>query len=143
MQGNHVALGEQLRHIHTLDPVFSREPFRPEGVASGDGTPKSLGERNDRAPDVAEPEQPDPASAQLKAALLQKLGTRSRITPAADFPVGPCKAALEAVSYTHLGYECPKVACLAANERVDPHNPATIDAAGLVEACLLYTSRCV
>lgn len=28
------------------------------------------------------------------------------------------------------GYECPKVACLAANERVDPHNPATIDAAG-------------
>ncbi|MFR6519606.1 MAG: phosphate acyltransferase [Bilophila wadsworthia] len=32
------------------------------------------------------------------------------------------------------GYECPKVACLAANERVDPHNPATIDAAGLVEA---------
>ena len=32
------------------------------------------------------------------------------------------------------GHECPKVACLAANERVDPHNPATIDAAGLVEA---------
>lgn len=32
------------------------------------------------------------------------------------------------------GYECPKVACPAANERVDPHNPATIDAAGLVEA---------
>ena len=95
MQGNHVALGEQLRHIHTLDPVFSRELFRPEGVASGHGTPKSLGERDDRAPDIAEPEQPDPASAQLKAALLQKFGTRSRIASAADFPVGPCEAALE------------------------------------------------
>lgn len=32
------------------------------------------------------------------------------------------------------GYDCPKVACLAANERVDPRNPATVDAAGLVEA---------
>lgn len=32
------------------------------------------------------------------------------------------------------GYECPKVACLAANERIEPHNQATVDAAGLVEA---------
>lgn len=32
------------------------------------------------------------------------------------------------------GYDCPKVACLAANERIDSANQATTDAAGLVEA---------
>lgn len=32
------------------------------------------------------------------------------------------------------GYECPNVACLAANERVEPANQATTDAAGLVAA---------
>ncbi len=31
------------------------------------------------------------------------------------------------------GYACPKVACLAANERVDIHNQATTDAAALVD----------
>ena len=33
-----------------------------------------------------------------------------------------------------LGYEHVNVACIAANERVDPHIPSTVDAAGLVEA---------
>ncbi len=40
--------------------------------------------------------------------------------------------ALEAIHA--LGYEHVNVACLAANEKVDPHVPATVDAAGLVEA---------
>jgi len=33
-----------------------------------------------------------------------------------------------------LGFEHVNVACLAANEKVDPNIPATVDAAGLVEA---------
>lgn len=40
--------------------------------------------------------------------------------------------ALEAVHA--LGFEHVNVACLAANDRVDPHVPSTVDAAGLVEA---------
>ena len=43
------------------------------------------------------------------------------------------------------GYACPKVACLAGNERVDPRNPATMDAAGLVAAWRqgFFTTPCV
>jgi len=35
--------------------------------------------------------------------------------------------------FKHLGYECPKVACLAAIEGVNPKMPATIDAAALTQ----------
>ena len=46
-----------------------------------------------------------------------------------------------AVKVAHaLGNPNPIVACLCAVEKVNPKMPATLDAAALVEACLLYTS---
>jgi phosphate butyryltransferase len=35
--------------------------------------------------------------------------------------------------FKHLGYECPKVACLAAIEGVNPKMPSTMDAAALTQ----------
>lgn len=35
--------------------------------------------------------------------------------------------------FKHLGYECPKIACLAAIEGINPKMPATIDSAALTQ----------
>ncbi len=54
------------------------------------------------------------------------------VTPNLDQKKQILRNALEAISA--LGYEHVNVACLAANEKVDPHIQSTIDAAGIVKA---------
>ncbi|EHL68299.1 phosphate acyltransferase [Cloacibacillus evryensis] len=54
------------------------------------------------------------------------------VTPTLDQKKHILRNALKAIHA--LGYEHVNVACIAANERVDPHIPSTVDAAALVAA---------
>lgn len=54
------------------------------------------------------------------------------VTPNLDQKKQILRNALEAISA--LGYEHVNAACLAANEKVDPHIQSTVDAAGIVNA---------
>lgn len=54
------------------------------------------------------------------------------VTPNLDQKKQILRNALEAISA--LGYEHVNAACLAANEKVDPHIQSTVDAAGIVKA---------